>query len=171
MPFRWDWLRHVLTAPIVPALGPVHPHALTVDLFEDTLRAADTGRSFLHYDKARRWSNEKNESVLRSDVDFTTGQCPAPDNLIRPVTDWPILVRETFAPFAKAMASDGLALLHTKMRAGSCGSVLSAADKGCIVGAISPMEVRAAAIGCPQFMPQYCAILPEARGRGLGRAL
>ncbi|MFJ5739515.1 hypothetical protein [Streptomyces microflavus] len=52
----------------MPTLGPVHPHALTVDLFEDTLRAADTGRSFLHYDKDRRWSNEKNESVLRSDV-------------------------------------------------------------------------------------------------------
>lgn len=30
--FRWDWLRSVLTAPIVPTLGPVHPHALTVDL-------------------------------------------------------------------------------------------------------------------------------------------
>ncbi|SCF64321.1 hypothetical protein GA0115254_1088241 [Streptomyces sp. Ncost-T10-10d] len=46
--FRRDWLRPVLTAPIVPTLGPVHPHVLTVDLFEDTLRAAVTDRSFLH---------------------------------------------------------------------------------------------------------------------------
>ncbi|MFJ5739516.1 GNAT family N-acetyltransferase [Streptomyces microflavus] len=103
--------------------------------------------------------------------DFTTGQCPAPDNLVPPVTDWPTAVRETFAPFAKAMASDGLAFLHTQMRAGSCGPVLSAADKGCIVGAIGPMEVRADAIGCPQLIPQHFAVLPEARGRGLGRAL
>ncbi|MET8980874.1 GNAT family N-acetyltransferase [Streptomyces sp. NPDC004539] len=46
--FRWDWLRPVLTAPIMPTLGPVHPHALTVDLFEDTLRAAVVDRGFLH---------------------------------------------------------------------------------------------------------------------------
>ena len=66
--FRWDWLRPVLTAPIVPTLGPVHPHVLTVDLFEDTLRAAVADRFFLRYDKDRRWSSEKDETVLRDDV-------------------------------------------------------------------------------------------------------
>lgn len=65
--FRWDWLRPVLTAPFVPTLGPVHPDALTVDLFEDTLRAAVTG-DFLPYDKDRRWGGEKDEKVLRDDV-------------------------------------------------------------------------------------------------------
>ncbi|OWA23877.1 GNAT family N-acetyltransferase [Streptomyces sp. CS057] len=65
--FRWDWLRPQLTAPIVPTLGPVHPEALSVGIFEDTLRAADTG-GFLPYDKDRRWGGEKDEKVLRDDV-------------------------------------------------------------------------------------------------------
>ncbi|MEU6173873.1 GNAT family N-acetyltransferase [Streptantibioticus parmotrematis] len=68
MLFRWDWLRPVLTAPVVPTLGPVHPHALTVDLFEATVVAAATERHFLPYDKDRRWSTEKQEAVLLNDV-------------------------------------------------------------------------------------------------------
>ncbi|WP_328583654.1 GNAT family N-acetyltransferase [Streptomyces sp. NBC_00370] len=243
MLFRWDWLRPVLTAPIVPTLGPVHPHALTVDLFEDTLRAAVTDRFFLHYDKDRRWSGEKDEAVLTGDMvhrpdrtlvptlsrrgrgtvkvfayghrdgvvdeaaelaaklaavhdaanarvvrplgpeigsprgirvqlkDFTSGPCPAPGRTIRPVTDWPAVVRETFAPFARAMAADGLAFLHTQMQTGRCGPVLAAAVEDRIVGAIGPMDVRPDAIGCPQLMPQYFGVLPEARGKGVGRAL
>lgn len=241
--FRWDWLRPVLTAPIVPTLGPVHPHVLTVDLFEDTLRAAVTDRSFLHYDKDRRWSSEKDETVLRGDVihqpdhtliptltrrgrgtvkvfayghrdsvvqeaaelaaklaavheaanarvvrplgpetgsprgtriqlqDFTARPCPDPGGPVRPTTDWPTAVQETFAPFATAMAADGLAFLHTQMQAGRCGPVLAAAVEDRIVGAIGPMEVGPDAIGCPQLMPQYFAVLPEARGQGLGRVL
>ncbi|MGW6454840.1 GNAT family N-acetyltransferase [Streptomyces sp. NPDC055078] len=241
--FRWDWLRPVLTAPIVPTLGPVHPHTLTVDLFEDTLRAAVTDRSFLHYDKDRRWSSEKDETVLSSDVvhqpdhtliptlnrrgrgtvkvfayghhgsivdeaaelavklaavhdarrarvvrplgpetgyprgtriqmkDFTACPCLDLGGPVRPVTDWPTAVQETFAPFATAMAADGLAFLHVQMQAGRCGPVLAAAVEDRIVGAIGPMEVRPDAIGCPQLMPQYFAVLPDARGQGLGRAL
>ncbi|MEU0717635.1 GNAT family N-acetyltransferase [Streptomyces lavendulocolor] len=64
---HWDWLRPHLTAPIVPTLGPVHPDALTVGIFEDVLRAAGTG-DFLPYDKDRRWGGEKDERVLREDV-------------------------------------------------------------------------------------------------------
>jgi GNAT superfamily N-acetyltransferase len=241
--FRWDWLRPVLTAPIVPTLGPVHPHVLTVDLFEDTLRAAVTDRSFLHYDKDRRWSSEKDEMLLRGDVvhqpdhtliptltrrgrgavkvfayghrgsvvdeatelaaklaavhdavnakvvrplgpeiesprgtriqlqDFTARLCPDPGGPVRPVTDWPAAVQETFAPFATAMAADGLAFLHTQMQAGRCGPVLATAVENRIVGAIGPMEVRPDAIGCPQLLPQYFALLSEARGQGLGRVL
>jgi len=241
--FRWDWLRPVLTAPIVPTLGPVHPHTLTVDLFEDALRAAVVDRAFLHYDKDRRWSGEKDETVLRGDVvhrpdrtliptlsrrgrgavkvfayghdgdvvdeaaelagklgsvhgaarvrvvrplgpetgftrgtriqlkEFTGPPCPAPGDQVRVVTDWPTTVRETFAPFAEAMAADGLAFLHGRMRAGQCGPVLAAVVDERVVGAIGPMEVRPDAIGCPQLMPQYFAVLPEMRGRGLGRAL
>lgn len=241
--FRWDWLRPVLTAPIVPTLGPVHPHILTADLFEDTLRAAVADRSFLRYDKDRRWSSEKDETVLHGDVvhqpdhtliptltrrgrgavkvfaygrrdrvvdeaaelsaklavvhdvaeakvvrplgpetglprgtriqlqDFTTRPCLDPGGPVRPVTDWPAAVQGTFAPFATAMAADGLAFLHGQMQAGRCGPVLAAAVDGRIVGAIGPMEVRPDAIGCPQLMPQYFAVLPEARGQGLGRVL
>ncbi|MEU9362465.1 GNAT family N-acetyltransferase [Streptomyces sp. NPDC048301] len=240
--FRWDWLRPQLTAPIVPTLGPIHPDALTAGIFEDVLRAADTG-GFLPYDKDRRWGGEKNEKVLREDVvhqpehtlvptltqhgrgavkvfvygprdsiveeaaelaaklasvhdvagarvvrplgpdtvhprgtriqlkDFTTDPCPAPDGPVRPVTDWPTAVQETFAPFAKAMAADGLAFLHTQMQAGRCGPVLTAVIEDRIVGAIGPMEIQPDAIGRPQLMPQYFAVLPETRGQGLGRIL
>ncbi|MYR70763.1 MULTISPECIES: GNAT family N-acetyltransferase [unclassified Streptomyces] len=240
--FRWDWLRPQLTAPIVPTLGPLHPDALTVGVFEDVLRVADTG-GFLPYDKDRRWGGEKAEGVLREDVvhqaertlvptvtrrgrgtvkvfaygmcdsvvdeaaelatklaaahdvpgarvvhplgpetahprgtriqlkDFTTGPCPAPDGPVRPVTNWPAAVRETFAPFAETMAADGLAFLHTRMRAGRCGPVLAAAVEDRIVGAIGPMEIAPDAIGRPQLLPQYFAVLPDARGQGLGRLL
>ncbi|MDT0494101.1 GNAT family N-acetyltransferase [Streptomyces griseus] len=240
--FRWDWLRARLTAPIVPTLGPVHPDALSIDLFEDVLRAADTG-GFLPYDKDRRWGGEKDEQVLREDVvhqpqytlvptlnlrgrgtvkvfaygapdsvvaeaaelaaklaavhdvagarvvrplgpgtdaprgtriqlkDFTVGLCPAPGGPVRPVTDWPTDVRKTFAPFAEAMAADGLAFLHTRMQTGRCGPVLAAVAEGRIVGAIGPMEVHPDAIARPQLMPQYFAVLPESRGHGTGRLL
>ncbi|MFC9144010.1 GNAT family N-acetyltransferase [Streptomyces bacillaris] len=240
--FRWDWLRPALTAPIVPTLGPVHPDALSVSIFEDILRAADT-RDFLPYDKDMRWGGEKGERVLRDDVvhrrertliptltrrgrgtvkvftygpqnnvmedaselaarlaavhevasarvvrplgprtahphgtriqlkDFTTGPCPAPDGPVLPVTAWPAAVRETFATFARDMAAYGLAFLHTRMQAGHCGPVLATALAGRVVGAIGPMEVRPDAIGRPQLMPQYFAVLPEARGQGLGRLL
>ncbi|MFI5722952.1 GNAT family N-acetyltransferase [Streptomyces cyaneofuscatus] len=242
MLFRWDWLRPQLTAPIVPTLGPVHPDALSVGIFEDILRAAETG-DFLPYDKDRRWGSEKDEKVLREDVihqpehtliptltrrgrgtvkvfayglrdsvideaadlatklaaahdvagarvvrplgpetapprgtriqlkDFTTGPCPAPDGPVRPVTAWPATVQNTFAPFAETMAADGLAFLHTQMQAGQCGPVLASAIEGRIVGTIGPMEVRVDAIGRPQLLPQYFAVLPEAQGQGLGRAL
>ncbi|MEV1052634.1 GNAT family N-acetyltransferase [Streptomyces sp. NPDC049887] len=242
MLFRWDWLRSVLAAPIVPTLGPVHPDALTVDIFEDTLRAAVTG-DFLPYDKDRRWGGEKDEKVLLDDVvhqrehtliptlsrrgrgtakvfayglrdsvveeaaelvaklaavhdvvsarvvrslgpettpprgtriqlkDFTAAPCPTPDGPVRPVTAWSTAVQETFAPFAEAMAGNGLSFLHAQMQAGRCGPVLAAAIEDRIVGAIGPMEVRPDAIGCPQLLPQYFAVLPEARGRGLGRVL
>ncbi|MFB8405408.1 GNAT family N-acetyltransferase [Streptomyces sp. NPDC055912] len=240
--FRWDWLRPVLTAPIVPTLGPVHPDALSIDIFGDILRAAVTG-DFLLYDKDRRWGGEKNETVLRSDVvhqpehtliptltrrgrgtvkvfayghrdsivdeaaelaaklaavhdavnarvvrplgpetgsprgtriqlsDFGARACPDPGGPVRPVTEWPVAVQETFAPFAEAMAGDGLAFLHTQMQAGRCGPVLATVVENRIVGAIGPMEVRADAIGCPQLLPQYFAVLPEARRQGLGRVL
>ncbi|WP_032764679.1 GNAT family N-acetyltransferase [Streptomyces sp. CNS654] len=240
--FRWDWLRPVLTAPIVPTLGPVHPDTLSVGLFEDVLRAADTG-GFLPYDKDRRWGGEKDERALREDVvhqpgrtlvptltrrgrgavkvfayglhgsaveeaaelaaklasvhdvararvvrplgpetahprgtriqlkDFTTGPCPAPDGSVRPVAAWPTAVQETFAPFAEAMAADGLAFLHARMQAGRCGPVLTATVDDRIVGAIGPMEIQPDAIGRPQLLPQYFAVLPETRGQGLGRAL
>lgn len=242
MYFRWDWLRPQLTAPIVPTLGPIHPDALTVDIFEDILRVADTG-DFLPYDKDRRWGGEKDEKVLREDVvhqrertliptlirrgrgtvkvfayglpdslvdeatelaaklaarhdvvnarvvrplspetthprgtriqwkDFATSPCPATDGPVRPVTDWPTTVQETFAAFAEAMAGEGLAFLHTQMQAGQCGPALAAVIADRVVGAIGPMDVRPDSIGRPQLMPQYFAVLPHARGHGLGKLL
>ncbi|MFG2792260.1 hypothetical protein [Streptomyces sp. NPDC048419] len=68
----------MLTAPIVPTLGPVHPHALTAGLFEDIRTAAATDRNFLHYDKDRCWSREKDEAVL------TDGIVHQPDRTLVP---------------------------------------------------------------------------------------
>ncbi|MFC7980563.1 GNAT family N-acetyltransferase [Streptomyces sp. NPDC057336] len=241
--FRWDWLRPVLTAPIVPTLGPIHPHALTVDLFEDIRTAAAMGPFFLHYDKDRRWSSEKDETVLadgivhRSDrtliptlshrgqgavkvftyghqadlthqaadlaaklaaeygaavarvvrplgpeatpttgvriqlQDFTARPCPLPAGPVRPFTEWLTGVQETFEPYARAMAADGLLFLHRQMQAGGTGPVLTAVVDDRVVGAIGPMEIRPDAVGYRQLMPQYFAVLPEARGHGLGRLL
>ncbi|MFJ4439529.1 GNAT family N-acetyltransferase [Streptomyces sp. NPDC088923] len=82
MVFRWDWLRPALTAAVVPTLGPVHPHALTVDLFEATLLVA-ADRSFLPYDKDRRWGGEKQEVVLVDDVVHHPGHTLVPTLLTR----------------------------------------------------------------------------------------
>jgi GNAT superfamily N-acetyltransferase len=70
MRFRWDWLSPVLQAPYVPSLGPVRPEALTVDIFEDVLSVAGTGR-FLPYDKGRRWSSAKDERVIVGEIVHT----------------------------------------------------------------------------------------------------
>jgi GNAT superfamily N-acetyltransferase len=241
--FRWDWLRPVLTAPIVPTLGPIHPHALTVDLFEDIRTAAAMGPFFLPYDKDRRWSSEKNETVLadsivhqrdhtliptlstrgrgtvkvftyghRADLipqaadlaaklaaeygaagarvlrplgpeavpatgvriqlqDFTARPCLPPAGPVRPVTEWPARVRETFEAYARAMAGDGLLFLHTRIQAGGTGPVITAVVDDRVVGAIGPLEIRPDAVGYRQLMPQYFAVLPEARRHGLGRLL
>lgn len=241
--FRWDWLRPVLTAPIVPTLGPVHPHALTVDLFEDIRTASAMGRFFLPYDKDRRWSSEKDETVLADGVvhqpnrtliptlstrgrgttkvfayghqegideqaaelaaklaadhgvagarvvrlfgpeatptdgvriqlqDFTARPCENPGGPVRAFTEWPAEVRETFESYARAMAGDGLLFLYSQMQLGGVGPVLTVAVDGRVVGAIGPMEIRSDAVGYRQLMPQYFAVLPEARGNGLGRLL
>ncbi|MBA9001578.1 GNAT family N-acetyltransferase [Thermomonospora cellulosilytica] len=64
---RWDWLSPVVTVPYVPTLGPVHPDALSAELFQAVLDVAGTGR-FLPYDKDRRWSATKDEHVLVPEV-------------------------------------------------------------------------------------------------------
>jgi hypothetical protein len=63
MAIRWDPLEPLMTAPYVPALGPVHPAALTPGLFADVIEIAGTGR-FLPHDKDRRWADRKDEQVL-----------------------------------------------------------------------------------------------------------
>jgi GNAT superfamily N-acetyltransferase len=60
---QWDWLQPLITAPYLPALGPVHPEAVTADLFTDLIETAGTGR-FLPYDKDHRWADRKNEQVF-----------------------------------------------------------------------------------------------------------
>lgn len=67
MGIRWDWLQPLVTAPYMPALGPVHPDALSPGLLADVAGVAGTG-GFLPYDKDRRWGGRKDESVLGGDV-------------------------------------------------------------------------------------------------------
>jgi GNAT superfamily N-acetyltransferase len=63
MGLRWDCLQPLITAPYVPALGPIHPAAVTSGLFEEVIEIAGT-RQFLPHDKDRRWADRKDERVL-----------------------------------------------------------------------------------------------------------
>ena len=78
MRFHPDWLRRVLRVPYVPTLGPVHPEALSPELFDDAVAASQTGQ-LLPFDKDRRWSPRKDHSVLVAEI------IHQPDQTIIPV--------------------------------------------------------------------------------------
>ncbi|WP_327691091.1 GNAT family N-acetyltransferase [Streptomyces sp. NBC_00461] len=103
--------------------------------------------------------------------DFRATIRPAGDGPVRSFDEWPANARGTFDDFAEEMAADGFAFLYEQMQAGTVGPVLTAVLGGRVAGAIGPMEIRPDAIGTPQLMPQYFGVLPEHRGRGLGRLL
>ena len=67
MQLRADWLSRVLSVPYVPILGPAHPDQFTAemftDVFADILTASRTGTA-LPFDKDRRWSPHKTDTVL-----------------------------------------------------------------------------------------------------------
>ncbi len=63
MRFRPGWLHRVLQVPVVPTLGPVHPDTLRPELFDEVAAAGRTGE-MLPFDKERRWSASKSETVL-----------------------------------------------------------------------------------------------------------
>ena len=67
MRLRWDWLGPLVTVPLVPTIGPVHPDEVGPGLFSDVISVAGTDR-FLVYDKDRRWFDAKAESVLVDDI-------------------------------------------------------------------------------------------------------
>ncbi|MBW1603069.1 GNAT family N-acetyltransferase [Streptomyces sp. JJ66] len=67
MRIHWGQITPLMTVPYIPTLGPVHPDAVTADLFEDVARIAGTG-DFLPHDKDRRWPGPKNEHLLGEDV-------------------------------------------------------------------------------------------------------
>ncbi|MGC9544052.1 GNAT family N-acetyltransferase [Streptomyces sp. UG1] len=103
--------------------------------------------------------------------DFTAAPCPAPGGPVRPFTEWPQAVRDTFQDFAGEMAADGFAFLYEQMINGNVGPVLTAVVDGTVAGAIGPMEIRQDAITVPQLMPQYFGVRKGHRGAGLGRLL
>lgn len=86
MRIRWDLLHPLITAPFVPTLGPIHPDAVSADLFENVFAIAGTGR-FLRHDKDRRWASQKDQHILTSAVrqfpglvlipTLTTGRAPS----------------------------------------------------------------------------------------------
>ncbi len=71
MRLRADWLSRVLTVPYVPILGPAHPDQFTAemftDVFADILTANRTGTA-LPFDKDRRWSPRKTDTVLIDEI-------------------------------------------------------------------------------------------------------
>ncbi|MET8957533.1 GNAT family N-acetyltransferase [Streptomyces sp. NPDC004533] len=77
MRLLWDWLHPVIQVPYVPTIGPVHPDALTLALFDDVLRVAGTG-SFLPYDKDQRWTETKDETVLPDHIEHTSARTLIP---------------------------------------------------------------------------------------------
>jgi GNAT superfamily N-acetyltransferase len=103
--------------------------------------------------------------------DFFDGPCPPAGREVSALTDLTEPIRKDFGNFAHRMAEDGFTFLHSRMEAGTAGPVLVARADSQVAGAIGPMEIRPDAIGRPQLMPQYFGVLPEHRGRGLGRAL
>ncbi|QKV80687.1 GNAT family N-acetyltransferase [Amycolatopsis sp. Hca4] len=67
MRFRPSWLRRVLQVPVVPTLGPVHPDTLRPEIFDEVVAAALTGE-MLPFDKERRWSATKSETILVDEI-------------------------------------------------------------------------------------------------------
>ena len=71
MRLRADWLNRVLAVPYVPILGPAHPDQFTAemftDVFADILTASRTGTA-LPFDKDRRWSPRKTDTVLVDEI-------------------------------------------------------------------------------------------------------
>jgi GNAT superfamily N-acetyltransferase len=71
MRLRADWLNRVLNVPYVPILGPTHPDQFTAemftDVFADILTASRTGTA-LPFDKDRRWSPRKTDTVLIDEI-------------------------------------------------------------------------------------------------------
>src|SRR5256885_3619306 len=64
---RRRWLRRVLQVPVVPTLGPVHRGTLGPEIFDEVVAAARTGE-MLPFDKERRWSTSKSETVLVDEI-------------------------------------------------------------------------------------------------------
>jgi GNAT superfamily N-acetyltransferase len=71
MRLRADWLSRVLKVPYLPILGPAHPDQFTAELFIDVfaniLTASRSGTA-LPFDKDRRWSPRKTDSVLVDEI-------------------------------------------------------------------------------------------------------
>lgn len=71
MRLRTDWLSRVLNVPYVPILGPAHPDQFTAEMFTDVfadILAASRAGTALPFDKDRRWSPHKTDTVLVDEI-------------------------------------------------------------------------------------------------------
>lgn len=102
----------------------------------------------------------------------TFGSQELPQPAVRDLRDHPSAVVATFSGFARQMAADGFAFLWERFEAGTLdGPILTTAVDGRVVGAIGPMEIMKDPVGRARLLPQYFGVLPDQRGRGLGRRL
>lgn len=71
MRLRADWLNRVLNVPYVPILGPAHPAQFTAEMFTDVFAdivTASRTSTALPFDKDRRWSPRKTDTVLIDEI-------------------------------------------------------------------------------------------------------
>jgi GNAT superfamily N-acetyltransferase len=71
MLLRADWLSRVLTVPYMPTLGPAHPDQFTAEMFTDVFAevlSASRAGTALPFDKDRRWSPRKADTVLVDEI-------------------------------------------------------------------------------------------------------
>jgi len=92
-------------------------------------------------------------------------------SLVVPLDEVSGPARATFSAFAEKLAAEGFAFLDAQIREHGTGPVLTCLRDRKIAGAIGPMETMPDSRGTARLLPQYFGILPEYRGRGLGRAL
>lgn len=81
MRLRADWLNRVLSVPYLPILGPTHPDQFTAemftDVFADIVHASRAGTA-LPFDKDRRWSPHKTDTVLVDEIVHRPGHTIIP---------------------------------------------------------------------------------------------
>lgn len=179
-----DAIQHHPRQTLVPTLldrgaRTVRVHAYTSDP-EDLAAASDLARQLAHVHGVVRAAvvsflgPGQPEELARGGIrvqlrDFTAGAGPAPGLPVQECHQLP--AGAGFGEFASAMAADGFAFLHERMRTGKTGPVLTVLHEGRVAGAIGPMETMPDAAGIVRLLPQYFGVLPRYRGRGCGRAL
>lgn len=179
-----DAIQHHQRQTLVPTLvdrgaRTVRVHAYT-SVPESLAAASDLARHLAHVHGAARarvvsflapgQPDELAQGGVRVQLrDLTAGPGPVPGIPVQDSRQSP--AGAGFGVFAAAMAADGFAFLHERMRAGKTGPVLTVVHEGQVAGVIGPMETMPDATGTLRLLPQYFGVLPQYRGRGCGRAL
>jgi GNAT superfamily N-acetyltransferase len=156
MAIRWDWLQPLLATPYVPALGPVHPGAVTPGLLADVTTIAGTAQ-FLPYDKDRRWGGSKDESVLVGAVVQEPGLVLVPTLSTRRASSVKVNVYSRDPRGALARAAELGRRLCDRYQAGKGRLVwfLPPGSDPDPVASCGRIELRLFGPGCPAPGPSY----------------